>query len=103
MKHFIHKFVLSGFSVALATLAVSPAAQAAEAKIGASFSVHQVRVAEFDGRNKNFDKSFEVSEDFDMQALRIAQRDRRNKAGDSLSTTSLMEQRQQVLDRRGYK
>ena len=117
------RFVLSGLSVLLAAGAIATAPQTAEAadvESKQAFNIHQLRTHEFDSRNKGFEikegfsmqqlrtaaldarnKNFDLKEGFSIQQLRLAELDVRNKAGDSLRTTSLIEQRQLVLDRGG--
>ena len=56
MNYSTKKVVLSGVSILLATLSLSPVAQAAEDISKDYNSIHQQRLAEFDGRNKNFDQ-----------------------------------------------
>lgn len=117
----MNKAVLSGLSVLLATLSLSPIAKAAEVVNKDSNSIHQLRLSEFDSRNKSFDikdtdvhqlrlseldsrnKNFDIKEDFSIHQLRLSEFDSRNKAGDSLSTVSLIEQRHLLIDRNSGK
>lgn len=48
----MQRFILSAFSVLLATVAVAPAAQALP-KIDANFDIQTLRLSEFDARNKS--------------------------------------------------
>ncbi len=99
MKRSTKKIALSALSIVLATAAIAPATKAAETTSEKSFNVHQLRVFELDARNKNFD----LKEGFSVQNLRLSELDARNKVGNRLSTTSLISQRQRVLDRTGSK
>ncbi|MGB3789311.1 MAG: hypothetical protein WA949_14975 [Phormidesmis sp.] len=76
----MNRFVLSALTVLLATSAAAPMAQAAEEKISEDSvsNIHQVRLAEFDHRNK-----FGIKDpNFSMQAVRLAELDRRAKSDD---------------------
>lgn len=99
MNYSTKKVVLSGFSILLATLSLSPVARAAEGVSKDYNSIHQQRLAEFDGRNKNFD----LKEGFNVHQQRLSEFDSRNKAGNSLSTVPLIQQRYLVLDRNNGK
>lgn len=96
MKFSTQQFVLATLSVLL-TASAAQVVEAAEVQTAQSVNVHQLRMAEFDSRNKRFD----VKEGFSVHQLRLAEFDRRNKA--SLSTVSLIEQRYSTLDRGGSK
>lgn len=74
------RFALSALTVLLATSAAAPMAQAAEEKVSEAsvFNLYQVRIAEFDQRNK-----FGIKDpNFSMQAVRLAELDRRTKSDD---------------------
>ena len=135
MKRSIQNIVFCALTIATATAAASLPAKANETVKADAFNVHQLRLTEFDARDKGYE--YEVpslhrkvtamrdarnkADAFNGHQLRLtefdardkgyeyevpslhrkvtAQRDARNKAGDSLSTTPLMAQRQQLLDR----
>ncbi|MGB3668486.1 MAG: hypothetical protein WA783_13585 [Phormidesmis sp.] len=99
----MNRFVLSALTVLLATSAAAPMAQAAEETVyeGDAFSLHQVRLAEFDQRNKADKKSPDLTlhqrrlsafdqrnkfgikdPNFSVQAVRLAELDQRNKSDD---------------------
>ncbi|MGB7087348.1 MAG: hypothetical protein WBD47_17450 [Phormidesmis sp.] len=92
------RFVLSTLSILVAASASAPMAQAFDTKVDPSFSLQELRLSELDAR----DKSAASEKTFNVHKLRTAQFDQRNKVGDKLSTTSLMEQRRQVLERSSY-
>lgn len=69
------RFILSAFSVVLATAAVAPVAQAAPS-VDKDFNLQTLRLWEMDARNK-------ADADFNLQTLRLWEMDARNKSEDS--------------------
>ncbi|MEO0769550.1 MAG: hypothetical protein AAFY72_08965 [Cyanobacteria bacterium J06649_4] len=51
----MQRFILSAFSVVLATAAIAPAAQALP-QTSSSFNLHQLRITELESRNKSEDE-----------------------------------------------
>ena len=70
----MNRLVLSTLTVLLATSATAPMAQAAQDKV---FNLHEVRLVEFDQRNKSEEKSSSLG----FHQLRLAAFAQRNKFG----------------------
>lgn len=76
----MNRFVLPALTILLAASAAAPMAQAAEENVykGDTSNLNQVRLSEFDHRNK-----FGIKDpNFSMQAVRLAELDRRTKSDD---------------------
>ncbi|MBE9060503.1 hypothetical protein [cf. Phormidesmis sp. LEGE 11477] len=70
------RFILSAFSVLVATGAIAPTAQALP-QVSSDFDLQTLRLSEFDTRNKS-----EVKSTSKLQMLRLHELDIRNKSGD---------------------